>query len=103
MKGGFPKKQSKLHDPIHAVKGMSTPTERHKNSQNNKLRMFSNRIHRWRVRKGYGFMKCVKHKKTGQVRRVSDTLAHAMVYVEGGWGYCPKHVYRNYLKDKKKK
>ena len=102
MKGGFPKKQSKLHDPMYAKGGVKPTEVRSKNLNQNKLKMFSNRIRRWRIRKGYGFMKCVKHKRTGEVRRVNDVIAYRLVY-EDSWNYCPKHVYKNYLKERKKK
>ena len=43
-KAGFPKKQSKLHHPMYAKKGMSTPKERFQNKFYNKLKMMANRI-----------------------------------------------------------
>lgn len=98
MKGGFPKNRYKLHSAVE-----QKPAEvRLKNKLTNYRRKTYNKIAHWRARKGYGYkMKCVKHKTTGEVRRVSNTVA-VRLSDSGKWWYCPKHVYKNFIKKKKK-
>ena len=50
-KSNFPKKQSKLHHPMYAMKGMNTPKERFQNKFYNKLKMMTNRITKRRAKR----------------------------------------------------
>ena len=43
-------------------------------------------------------MKCIK--KHGEIRRVNDQKAQIFV-MERGWTYCPKHEWKEKVRDKK--
>ena len=50
-KANFPKKQSKLHDPMYAKKGVNTPRETFLNKLHNYRKMMTNRIAKRRKKK----------------------------------------------------
>ena len=47
----FPKKQSKLHDPVYAKKGMNTPKVTLLNKFKNYTKMMTNRVAKRRAKK----------------------------------------------------